>query len=163
MATTYEKIATTTLGSAAASIDFTSIAATFTDLRIVFVGNYSTASRLGLGFNSDTGSNYSNTRITGDGAAVASSRSTSAAYILAGLSDISQLHTYQIDIFSYAGSTFKTCLINLSADNNGSGYQLNEVGLWRSTSAITAINIKTYDATTIAAGSIATLYGIKAA
>ena len=35
MATTYEPIATTTLGSAAASITFSSIAGTYTDLRLV--------------------------------------------------------------------------------------------------------------------------------
>jgi hypothetical protein len=160
MATTYEKIATTTLGSAAANIEFTSISSAYTDLRIVFVGNYSAASRGAITYNTDTATNYSNTRLTGDGSAAASARATSAAYILMGLTDISNLHTYQIDIFSYAGSTNKTCLINLSADNNGSGYQLDEVGLWRSTSAITSVQLKTYDGTNLAAGSTATLYGI---
>jgi hypothetical protein len=163
MATTYEKIQSSTVTIAATSIDFTSIPSTYTDLRIVFTGNYTLASRLGLGFNSDSGTNYSYSRITGNGTAAASARGTSAAYILAGLTDISYLHTNNIDIFSYAGSTYKTCLINVSADNNGSGWELNEVALWRSTSAITSVNIKTYDGTTIAAGSTATLYGIKAA
>jgi hypothetical protein len=37
MATTYEKIATTTLGTAAATFTFSSIPATYTDLRLVVV------------------------------------------------------------------------------------------------------------------------------
>jgi hypothetical protein len=160
MPATYQKIATTTLGSASANINFSSISSAYTDLRIVFVGNYSVASRGAITYNSDTATNYSNTRLTGDGSAAASAKATNAAYILMGLTDISNLHTYQIDVFSYAGSTFKTCLINLSSDNNGSGYQLDEVGLWRSTSAITSIQLKTYDGTNLAAGSTATLYGI---
>jgi glycosyltransferase involved in cell wall biosynthesis len=41
MPATYEPIATTTLGSAAASITFSSIPATYTDLRLVIVGNLS--------------------------------------------------------------------------------------------------------------------------
>jgi hypothetical protein len=50
MATTYEKIATTTLGTAASSIDFTSIAGTYTDLRVVFTWQPTAALNLFIRF-----------------------------------------------------------------------------------------------------------------
>ena len=67
-----------------------------------------------------------------------------------------------LDIFSYAGSTYKTALSQLSNDNNGSGATASTVGLWRSTSAITSINLF-MSGTTFQAGTTATLYGIKSA
>jgi hypothetical protein len=164
MPATYEKIATTTLGSAATSMSFSSIGATYTDLRIVWVGSFAAAggSRLSITFNSDTGSNYSYTRLSGNGTAAASARNTNQPDVIMGVSDIPQnvIHLNEIDVFSYAGSTYKSLLIGQSSDNNGSGFVFRQVGLWRSTSAITSIQLKSYDATNINAGATATLYGI---
>jgi hypothetical protein len=64
------------------------------------------------------------------------------------------------NIFSYAGSTNKTCLIESSEDKNGSGSTVRTVGLWRDTSAITSIEVL-MSSSTFATGTIATLYGIK--
>ena len=164
MATTYEKIATTTLGSASASIDFTSIGSGYTDLRIVFVGNAVDASRyLTLRFNSDSGSNYSMTYLVGDGSAAYSGRRTSDTYLYSNnwsgnSTTIPQLIT--CDIFSYAGSTFKTTLFTTASDKNGSGNTDAVVGLWRSTSAITSISLQYVATSNINTGSTATLYGI---
>ena len=55
---TYEPIATQTLASAAATITFSSIAATYTDLRLIFAKPIGGSSLL-LRFNSDTATNYS--------------------------------------------------------------------------------------------------------
>jgi hypothetical protein len=165
MPSTYEPIATTTLGTAATSMSFTSIPATYTDLRVVWTGSFANAggSRLSLRFNSDSGTNYSYTRLSGNGTAAASARNTSQTDIIMGVSDIPQnaIHLNEIDVFSYAGSTFKTCLIGQSSDNNGSGWVFRQVGLWRSTSAITSITLLDYQGTNINAGTTATLYGIK--
>jgi hypothetical protein len=46
------------------------------------------------------------------------------------------------------------------SDINGSGGLNKQVGLWRSTSAITSINFSDYG-TPFAAGTTVTLYGIK--
>jgi len=64
------------------------------------------------------------------------------------------------DIFSYAGSTFKTGLMETSADLNGSGQVIRSVGLWQNTAAITSIKleVQTHNWNI---GTIATLYGIK--
>ena len=61
MAATYEPIATTTLGSAASSITFNSIPATYTDLRVVLVGTTTATANCWLTFNSDGATNYSDT------------------------------------------------------------------------------------------------------
>jgi len=167
MAATYEPIATTTLGSAASSITFSSIASTWTDLRLVFTGSMANAggSRLNIRFNSDTGTNYSYTRLSGNGTSAASARNSNQDGIIMGVSDIPQdaIYMNEIDIFSYAGSTYKTCLIKQASDNNGSGWVFSQVGLWRSTSAITSITLVDYQGTNINAGATATLWGIKAA
>ena len=66
-----------------------------------------------------------------------------------------------IDIFSYAGSTFKTVLINSAGDLNGSGTVWNAVGLWRDTAAINRIDISGAGSIrTFSIGTTATLYGI---
>jgi len=159
MATTYDKIASTTLGSAANYIDFTSIPATYTDLRISFVPK-GTDIPIYITFNSDTGSNYSNTRLQGDGSAASSGRQTSQTSIRVGTVTGTSLGFYQYDIFSYAGSTFKTLLSNENNDQNGSGTIVCKVGLWRSTSAITDIRLDSATTNGLTTGTIATLYGI---
>ena len=165
MATTYEPIATQTLSSTASSITFSSIAATYTDLRLVFVGTATAALTPRIRFNGDTATNYSYTIIYGDGTSALSTRGTSTAFI-PGIYNTSMSTTIPsmvtTDIFSYAGSTYKTCLTTASIDLNGSGSVERNVGLWRSTAAITSVQV--YASTsTFAVGTTATLYGIKAA
>lgn len=162
MPATYEAISTTTLGSAASSITFSSIPGTYTDLRLVFNGIYtSSGGNSRIQFNSDTATNYSNTRLSGDGTSASSNRSTSQTFLRINWdgqsSTVPDFST--IDIFSYAGSTNKTSLITTSEDKNGSGSVYRLVGLWQSTSAITSINIS-ISSSTFAAGTTATLYGI---
>jgi hypothetical protein len=165
MATTYEPIATTTLGSAAATIDFTSISSAYTDLRLVIVGKYTSAGgNTRITFNSDTASNYSSTRIAGDGTSASSDRLTNQTFQRLNFdgnsTTIPDLLT--VDIFSYAGSTFKTSLITSTEDKNGSGSVIRIVGLYRSATAISSITIS-LSSSTFASGTTATLYGIKAA
>ena len=164
MPATYEPIATTTLGSAAASITFSSIPATYTDLRLVFVGTTTTGGSGYCRFNSDSGSNYSATYLRGDGSTASSARSSNYDRVPFGDGDygistsVPELDT--IDIFSYAGSTNKTCLVTISPDKNGSGTLGRTVSLWRNTAAITSITL-TNGGTNWATGTTATLYGIK--
>jgi hypothetical protein len=161
MALTYDSIATTTLGTAASSITFSSISSAYTDLRIVFnfvgTGNFNTLMR----FNSDSGSNYSETYIRGNGTAASSARRTSQTshQINISSSDTTNWEFYIIDIFSYAGSTNKTSLWSLAQDRNGSGNTGAFVGLWRNTSAITSVSFTT-SASNYEVGTTATLYGI---
>ena len=161
MATTYEKIASTTLGTAAATIDFTSIPATYTDLRIVLVAIDSASGGVRLTYNSDTSALYSNTQLYGFGGTAYSGRETAKTYCelsVFGLSTIPQL--MEIDIFSYAGSTFKTNLVSYSGDINSSSSGIARVvNLYRSTNAITSIQLK-LSSGSFDAGTSATIYGI---
>jgi hypothetical protein len=166
MPSTYEPIATTTVAVATTSISFTSIPSTYTDIRLVWTvrataaGNFPT-----VRFNNDSGSNYSWTRIYGDGTSAASQRNTSRTGIgILWLDEVSSaadtFNLLTLDVFSYAGSTYKTSLTTASADKNGSGTVERAVALWRSTSAINQIDLIS-GSSTFAAGTTATLYGIK--
>jgi hypothetical protein len=165
MASTYEPIATTTLGSAASTITFSSIPSTYTDLRLVVVCTAVSVNQDSIiRFNSDTGTNYSYTIITGNGSAVTNSRGSNSdsIYFASGSVSITLPTFYGVDIFSYAGSTNKTILVSTSMDKNGSGEASRTVGLWRNTAAITRIDFILSTAN-YAAGTTATLWGIKAA
>lgn len=163
---TYEPIATQTLGSAAASITFSSIPATYTDLRVVWTNYFiSGVGNSWIQFNGDAGTNYSLTCISGNGTTVYSTTLTNAARVGPSVYSGPSSSTNPFattDIFSYAGSTYKTVLSTVSADNNGSGWVERTVGLWRSTAAITSITLSA-NGQTFNAGTTATLYGIKAA
>jgi len=164
MPTTYEPIATTTLGSAASSITFSSIPATYTDLRIALVvTGTSTANRVGLQYNSDTGSNYSFTYLRGDGATAISGANTANPQIRISAANqaSTSLQFVTFDIFSYAGSINKTSLATLQNDQNGSGDVIYSVGLWRNTAAITTATLMLLNAGNYNTGTTATLYGIK--
>jgi hypothetical protein len=161
---TYDKIATQTLASAASSITFSSIAASWTDLRLVFVGTGSAAISGRITFNSDTASNYSYTYLYANGTTAASSASaTNQTYLYLNSDSFSTTipEFFTVDIFSYIGSTYKTSLLTKSQDTNGSGSTSRWVGLWRGTAAITNINIAASGGN-FNTGTTATLYGIKA-
>jgi hypothetical protein len=74
---TYEAIATQTLGSAAASVTFSSIPGTYTDLVVVIAGTLTTGSdNVSFQLNGDSGANYSVTVLTGDGSTASSGRAS---------------------------------------------------------------------------------------
>ena len=156
-------IATTTLGSAAATITFTSIPSTYTDLRLVFVGgNDGTNILCGIRFNNDSGLNYSITPITGNGSSASSTRRTSRSSLepfFEGDMVTGYIEFFTADIMSYAGSTNKTTLMTGSNDRNGDGTVTRTVGLWRNTAAINRVDIYLASGN-FNAGTTATLYGI---
>jgi hypothetical protein len=160
MPATYEKIATTTLSSAAATITFSSIAASWTDIRLVLTGTGSTTLNVNLKYNNDSSALYSQTNLAGDGTTAESTGQTSQTFIKQMYSLFNttpSMLTY--DIFSYAGSTYKTTLITNASDDNGSGRIVNTVGLYQSATAISRIDL-TASTGNFAAGTTATLYGI---
>jgi hypothetical protein len=163
MPATYEPIATTTLGTAATNIDFSSIPNTYTDLKIIAsIISVAATTRIFLRVNGDTGSTYSSTNLYGDGTSALSMRyASTSSFLRSATGDNAKNIFWEIDIFSYAGSTHKTALGRASADNNGSGATFNSVGLWRNTAAITSLSIYSLTASNLDIGSTVTLYGIK--
>ena len=112
MAVTYEKIATTTLSSSAADVTFSTITGAYTDLVITCNFGAITASQdFAMRFNGDTGSNYSDTRLYGNGSGVVSGRSTSGTRINVDSAGVSTtlIAFDTININSYSNTTtYKT-------------------------------------------------------
>jgi hypothetical protein len=165
MATTYEPIATNTLGSAAASVTFSSIAGTYTDLVLVSVPIVTAATTFAVYFNGSTASNYSATILQGDGTSATSTRVANQTEIRISYAATSRTTNTtniitQIQNYSNA-TTYKTLLSRDNAASDGTGAI---VGLWRSTAAITSITIiPLTGGSIINTGSTFTLYGIKSA
>lgn len=161
MAATYTPIATTTLGSSASSITFSSIASTYTDLVVILNGNSVSGSTgsIGLQYNSDSGSNYSYTRLLGSGTAASSARGSNTTMTYIGDSG-SDRAAFIVSIQNYANTTtYKTHLSRSNSENYVSAY----VGLWRSTAAINSVTLNAASGQSWATGTTATLYGIQAA
>jgi hypothetical protein len=161
MTATYEPIATETLGTAQASVTFSSIPATYTDLVLVFNGTIgSGVQNMELRFNGDTTTNYSETRFFGTGAATSTDRTSTTNQIRVG-----NIYTTQtvniIQIMNYANATtFKTVLVR---SNNAGNFVSMHSGLWRkSPEAITTVFVRPAAGVNFAVGSTVTLYGIKA-
>lgn len=162
MTATYEKIATTTLSSAELTIVFTSIPNTYTDLVLIFNGIRSSGGDLDLTlrFNSDTGSNYSDTEIRGYTTTSGSFRNSNQTFIRLGVLTLDRT-TLKTNIMNYSNTNIYKSIISRQNSINAD-YGLNAKGcLWRSTSAISTVTIGS-GAGNIASGSTATLYGIKA-
>jgi len=158
---TYVALDKVTVGTATASVTFSSIPATYTDLVIVVNGNESATfdgvlMQVGNG-TIDTGSNYSVTRLRGNGSTASSGRDTSATSMNIGLVDSASMSINIFQFMNYANTTtYKTIL----SRGNATGNMLQAaVGLWRSTTAITTIKI-TAGGGNWNVGSTFSLYGI---
>jgi hypothetical protein len=163
MPSTYDKIATTTLGSTSTQITFSSITGTYTDLILISNVRPTTSGfgYINLQFNSDSSAVYSRTYLNGDGSTASSGRNTgeTVAYIY-GNQIFASPSTFITQIQNYSNSTtFKTLLTRTSDSGNIVNATVN---LWRSTSAITRIDVNSVS-DSFATGSTFTLYGIKAA
>lgn len=173
MAVTYEPIASQTLSTNTATVTFSDLPGTYTDLRIIVSAKTSDASSqvLAMRLNGNTGTNYSNTRLYGNGSTVSSDRFSNATRIDVGYMSNSsgdRSHSF-IDIMSYANTNvFKTVLNAWESQGatpgGGAGTQfvLRQVGLFRSTGAITSVSFA-FDAGNIVSGSTFSLFGVKAA
>jgi hypothetical protein len=165
---TFEKIATVDVGVlGAASIDFTSIPSTFTDLCVKISSRstrVATDEFLKIGFNGLT-TNLSHRSLNGSGTSAGSGTDGSFIY---GRTDgntatASTFGSGEFYIPNYAGSATKSVSGDTVMEDNAtfaSAYML--AGLWNATSAITAINLAPYFGNFVQY-STATLYGIKKA
>jgi hypothetical protein len=164
MPSTYTPIATTTLSTATASITFSSIPATYTDLILVFNGGLDpSANELSLRFNGLSSNIYSYTRLQGNGSSATSNRFTNTNYMHIGSPGNSLVIGNSINhIMNYANTTtYKTLL---SRSNFTNRELMATAGLFSSTSAITSLTLANSDSNQfLSSGSSLTLYGIKAA
>ncbi len=168
MPKTYEPISTQTLGSDTATVTFSTIPQTYTDLILVCMTRSTRAANLSdtmrVRFNSDTGSNYSTTVLQGSVDGAESTRFTNATFCYLNMPAVSATTEpigFSIwNIMNYSNATtYKTTL--QKAANLGNQVDL-DCSLWRNTAAITTIDISAANGNLLS-GSRFTLYGIKAA
>jgi hypothetical protein len=168
MATTYTLISSVTVGSGgAASIDFTSIPATYTDLALkLSTRSTSTdparASVLyGFKFN-NTATTYSGKTLRTQGTTVTSFGGAFYGYTAASNFTASTFDNTDIYIPNYAGSQQKSLSIDNSDEQNSANYDsilALIAGLWDGTGAINQITL-TLGYGNFAQYSTAYLYGI---
>lgn len=150
-------------------LGFSNIPQTYQDLMLVLnVRSARALSAINFHITSNSGQFFSGTTLYGDGASIASSRFTNGydptdGSIPAASAAVGMFGSSISHILSYANtSTFKTTLTRWASDVNGGGTTGIYANLVRSTSAITTLNVYTDYADYWAAGTTATLYGIKA-
>jgi hypothetical protein len=167
---TYTALATQTLGTAAASVTFSSIPQGYTDLVLVAQpaissGNDNMRIRVGNG-TVDSGSNYSYTVLTGNGSSAVSARASNETSILTDYNGYMQTtlgnNTKIINFQNYSNTTtYKTIL---TRSNNAPTGTDAMVSLWRSTAAINTMTLSiSGGAANFVVGSTFTIYGLLAA
>lgn len=170
MPATYEPIATATIASDGQGWDFTSIPSTYTDLRLVIYGRgtYASTTFGGYGrFNNDSGTNYSYTRLFSDGTAQSQRQTSADTFSVGELPSANATANVfgqtVIDILNYSSTTIQKTVLVRTSTITSSSYTFTYVNLWRNTAAINRITFGTAGLNSMKAGSMATLYGIKAA
>ena len=172
--TSFESIQTVTVGAGgSASVEFTSIPATYTHLQIRGIAR-SLEANTGVDvpyvrFNSDSGSNYSYHQLDGNGTGASVVAGTSTTFMRGGFIALNsepadRFGAVIIDILDYANTNKYKTIRSLSGTeyNNTRGAVGLFSGSWRNTNAITAITLQASVAN-LAQYSQFALYGIKGA
>ena len=169
---TYTLIQTQTIGATSvASIDFTGISGSFTDLVLVLnarTDRASVTSDIYFQFNGVTTATYSFRRLYGTGNSGAGSDSltnqSNGGFIGLATGASATASTFgntAVTITNYAGSTAKSWSGDGVNETNAAGaFQEIVAGLWSGTNAITSISIKDYNGANFVQYSTASLYGI---
>ena len=168
MPNTYTLIASSTAtGGSVANIEFTSIPATYTDLKVVFSARGTVSGNnvdTKLTFNSNT-SNYTLRNVYGDGSTAASFSDSTTNYTggeIPGTSiTASTFGSVEIYIPNYTSSNNKSFSTDVVVENNATtAFPWLHAGLWSNAAAITSVTL-TPASGSFAQYSTARLYGIK--
>jgi hypothetical protein len=167
MANTFELIASSTVGSSgAASIDFTSIPSTFTDLVVKLslrINNSMTSAYCYLN-NDTTLSNYTDKRLLGNGSTASSSGGAFPRIAISDGTDATSSTFGNAEFYlpNYAGSSNKSISADYVAENNATlGYTGMNAVLWSNTSAVNRITIVSSGGESFVQHSSAYIYGVK--
>lgn len=164
MANTYELIATTGAPSASvASLSFTSIPSTYTDLILTLSIRSTSTNNYGSVLFNSSSTGYTRKILYGDGSTAYSTSPTGYESLSINPSNAtgSTFANYQMYIPNYAGSNNKSFSVDAVGENNGTTAQaIFHAGTWANSAAITSLTI-TSGAGDIAQYSTAYLYGIK--
>jgi hypothetical protein len=167
----YELIETQILGTAAATITFSSLAtyaSIYKHLQIRFVAGNTNATadmdNVRLRFNGDSGNNYAHHRMWGNGSTVTPYQASSQSSALAGLVMRGSTTIFAANIVDIieAYSTTKNKTIRAWTGGHITAQQLIGLnsGLWVNTASVTSIELSNF-ADSFRIGSRFSLYGIK--
>lgn len=164
------KISSQTLASPAASVTFSNIPATYTNLKLVITaratGSSATNANVFIQLNGDTGNDYDWQEIVGSGGSTTSFSAAAAANgnlgnIAFGTGAAGASGSIDATIVNYLGTTFWKNVISNSIYENTSGTSntIPTSSIWHGTAAITSITILD-NGSTFVTGSNFTLYGL---
>ena len=166
MANTYQLISSVTVGSGGtATMSFTSIPSTYTDLVLFVIARTNRAGdildELYLTFNSNT-SNYSWRRLLGENSASGDSGSNRTVILAnASNSTANVLGNATVYISNYAGSGNKPYSVDSVMEQNATNAARQLLaGLWSNSAAITQIDLTSSTSSNFVQYSTAYLYGI---
>jgi hypothetical protein len=164
MANTFLKIQTVTVGTPVATIVFSSIPQTFTDLKIVVSSRNSLDDASYFVRPNGATTNLSARDIRGNGSAtqtigdpsIFASNMTPSSYTA------SVFGNGEVYLTNYSSSNLKTISIDGVTENNATGVTISFASaLWADTAAITSITLIAGSSGNFTQYSTATLYGIK--
>lgn len=162
----FESIATATGTGSTVTLNLNSIPSTYKHLQLRITANDGAGATAAIRVNSDSGSNYTLHRVSGDGTSVYASGSTAKTSYEFGPyygleSNINSVSI--IDILDYSNATknktFRT-FFGINRDSSGGQVYLSS-GLWQNTSAITSISLIGFGSYYFTASTKIALYGIK--
>jgi hypothetical protein len=155
---TYTALANITLGSSASSVTFSSIPATYRDLVVIITAQRTgSPTNMGLRFNGDSGSNYSQVFMTGTGSATDSGpqSGTNAQIDIYPYAPSTGFNNYILQIMDYSATDkHKTMLRRTNEAGNATEAAAHR---WANTAAITSMTFLLANFNT---GSTLALYGI---
>ena len=171
MPSTYTLISSNVLSSSAASVTFSAIPSTYTDLvlristRTDYSGDYKNPIDITVN-GSSTG--YSVTSVFGTGTSAGSNRTSNRAYWSrsysnSALTTSNTFNSLEVYFSSYAGSAYKvSSAFGATEINSATNNIVNAVAnLWQDSAAISSITLVDESAANFVSGSSFYLYGIK--
>jgi len=162
---TYEAIATTSVSSSTATVALSSIPGTYTDLVLVITAKVSAGADIWIRVNGDSGSNYGYAEIDANGTTVSASKSVNLSQGLLtdwyGTPTTDNSHICICQFNNYSSTVHHKTMLS-RANRAASGVDFVQ-SKWSSTSAITSLTLRFNGGQTFDAGTVVSLYGIKAA
>jgi hypothetical protein len=163
----FESIATVTGTGSSGTITFSSIPGTYTHLQLRYLSRGTTDNVMYLRINSDTGTNYSDHALYGNGTSAATlsdvSNTRIAQFRQSDSATTAQMGVGIIDIHDYASTTKNKTIRALTGyDANGTGIVMLTSGQRINTAAITTLTLNV-DGGFFSSNSTFALYGIKGA
>jgi hypothetical protein len=166
----YDSLATVTLSSSTASVNFAGIPSGYKHLQVRILGRctgaYTGNSNIIAYFNGDTtNANYYSHQLNGSGSSAVSTANANS-YLFGRVPDNNMLSnafgSVIVDILDYGNSNkYKVTRGLTGVDVNGSGGEIMFTSvLWKNTNAITSITLNLEDGNWLTNSSIA-LYGVK--